>query len=145
MLVINYLIKTITTMSLVQKQDLLLEATRILDAVRNKDCVIVLDKVGDTPNTNKITGEAFDIYTTTVHTKRDDYLISLISNGKSASYVAPQTRALIDVDSSDMEDTMITIFGKSCVVSVGTLDAKSRPFKGNTDELCEQLEQSVIY
>ncbi len=132
-------------MSLIQKQDLLLEATRIIDAIRNRDGSIILEKVGDTPNTNRLTGDAFDIYTTTVHTKKDDYLISLIASSKSSEHEAPQTRALVDLDSPDMGDTMITIFGKNCVVSVGTLDANSRPFKNKTDELCEQLEQSVIY
>jgi hypothetical protein len=132
-------------MSLTQKQDLLLEATRILDAIRNRDGSIILERVGDTPNTFKVTGEAFEIYTTTVHTKKDDHLISLISSCKSSECEVPQTRTLTGLEVTDMEDTMITIFGKHCVVSVGLLDDKMLGDWKRTDKLSEQLEQSVIY
>lgn len=143
---INFLIRQTTNMSLSPKQNLLLEATRVLDAVRNKEGGVILEKIASAPEVGKIwKGNQCDVYTATVHVKKNNYIITVMCNGQSEGYVAPETRALTDFDSPEMKDTMITIFGEKCFISVGLGLAELSPKKNKTEECCEQLEQSVIY
>lgn len=145
-LVINFLTNITRNMSLSPKQDLLLEAVRALDAIRNKEGDIILEKVSSAPNLDKIgLGDQYDVYTTTVNAKKTSYLLTALCNCTSQDYETPKTRALTDFDSPDMKDTMIHIFWKKYFISVGLADLNPITSKTEQEECCKQLEQNVIY
>lgn len=131
-------------MSFSPKQDLLLEATRALDVIRNKKEEMILDRVCSTPNLSTLgLGDECDVYTTSVHVKRTNYLVTVMCNRVSQDSEALKTRRLDDFDSTNMKDGMIHIFWDKYFISVGLSDVD--PVTSKTEECCEQLERSVIY